>query len=411
MNILLGITGSVAAILHKKIYTELKNLGKVKVVVTERSKTFIKDMEYIPQEDLYSDSEEWMWKKDDGSIRFHYEKNDPIRHIELRQWADVFVIAPLTANTLAKIANGICDNLLTSIARAWDYSKPFIVAPSMNSVMWENNLTQKHLSELQYKMRKTQRTKYNDSKQIDTDFYTDRYTCFSYVETQEKILACGESGNGAMADIKDIINRIILFTTWSFPLKRSECNGIPDHSHPGGFGYKRRFSHHTGVDLYTTEGALVHACENGTVVSVEPFTGKQDNSPHWLDTDAVLIKGLSGVICYGEIKPYVKVGGYVYEGQVIGAVKQVVKDGNERPDIPGHSKCMLHLELYTHDRLKTSTSWKLGEKKHDYLLDPTDYLFKSVEIGNKYERPFNLEFSDIVDILSFEGKNIYGHDS
>lgn len=49
-----------------------------------------------------------------------------VLHIELRKWADVLVIAPLSANTLAKIAGGLCDNLVTSVVRAWDFSKPFL---------------------------------------------------------------------------------------------------------------------------------------------------------------------------------------------------------------------------------------------------------------------------------------------
>lgn len=53
---------------------------------------------------------------------------DPVMHIELRRWADVFVIAPLSANTLAKLANGICDNLITCVARAWDFQRPLVVS-------------------------------------------------------------------------------------------------------------------------------------------------------------------------------------------------------------------------------------------------------------------------------------------
>jgi phosphopantothenoylcysteine synthetase/decarboxylase len=49
-----------------------------------------------------------------------------VLHIELRKWADVLVVAPLSANTLAKVAGGLCDNLLTSVVRAWDFSKPFL---------------------------------------------------------------------------------------------------------------------------------------------------------------------------------------------------------------------------------------------------------------------------------------------
>lgn len=67
---------------------------------------------------LQGDEEEWhQWQK----------KGDPVLHIELRKWADLLVVAPLSANTLAKLAQGLCDNCLTSVVRAWDWSKPLLV--------------------------------------------------------------------------------------------------------------------------------------------------------------------------------------------------------------------------------------------------------------------------------------------
>lgn len=55
-------------------------------------------------------------------------------HIDLRKWADLLVIAPLSANSLAKMAQGLCDNCLTSIVRAWDFSKPLLVSSSARNV-------------------------------------------------------------------------------------------------------------------------------------------------------------------------------------------------------------------------------------------------------------------------------------
>lgn len=74
-----------------------------------------------------TDKDEWeSWKL----------KGDKVLHIELRKWAHIMLIAPLSANSLAKISNGLCDNLLMSIVRAWDFNKPFIVAPAMNTYMY-----------------------------------------------------------------------------------------------------------------------------------------------------------------------------------------------------------------------------------------------------------------------------------
>ncbi|EIE76929.1 hypothetical protein RO3G_01633 [Rhizopus delemar RA 99-880] len=67
-------------------------------------------------------------------LKQSWEKiSDPILHIELRNWADIMVIAPLDANTLGKIANGLCDNLLTCVLRAWNVTKPVVACPAMNT--------------------------------------------------------------------------------------------------------------------------------------------------------------------------------------------------------------------------------------------------------------------------------------
>ncbi|ORE20528.1 flavo protein [Rhizopus microsporus] len=63
--------------------------------------------------------------------------SDPILHIQLRDWADIMVIAPLDANTMGKIANGLCDNLLTCILRAWNVMKPVIACPAMNTSIYQ----------------------------------------------------------------------------------------------------------------------------------------------------------------------------------------------------------------------------------------------------------------------------------
>lgn len=68
------------------------------------------------------------------------------------------------------------------------------------------------------------------------------------------------------------------------------------------------------------------AIEDGEIVAVSPFTGPQINMNHWLDTDAVLVEGKSGVIIYGEIDPAVQIGQKVQTGNVIGSVKRVLRN-------------------------------------------------------------------------------------
>ncbi len=140
---------------------------------------------------MYSDKDEWdTWK----------QLRDPVLHIEvlfinhaiilkqikqLRKWADLLIIAPLTANTLAKIANGLCDNLLTCIVRAWDYNKPLLVAPAMNTYMWDNPFTLKHLKEL-------------ESLSVIV------------IPPVAKVLACGDNGLGALADVDTLVYSVLL---------------------------------------------------------------------------------------------------------------------------------------------------------------------------------------------------------
>ncbi|XP_025066343.1 phosphopantothenoylcysteine decarboxylase isoform X3 [Alligator sinensis] len=76
------------------------------------------------------------------------DRSDPVLHIDLRRWADLMLVAPLDANTLAKIANGICDNLLTCVIRAWDMTKPFLFCPAMNTAMWEHPITAEQIERL-----------------------------------------------------------------------------------------------------------------------------------------------------------------------------------------------------------------------------------------------------------------------
>lgn len=137
-RVLFALTGSVATIKINDILTGLTKFADVIVVTTKSAEHFIQDFgdASFPGVRFYNDASEYaMWHK----------RADPVLHIELRKWADLLLIAPLSANTLAKLANGICDNLVTSIARAWDFSRPMRVAPAMNTLMWTHPFTEKHL--------------------------------------------------------------------------------------------------------------------------------------------------------------------------------------------------------------------------------------------------------------------------
>lgn len=138
-RILFALTGSVATIKLNDLLHLLTKTSDV-IVITTKSAEHFATSEKFEDVRFYNDQSEYaMWK----------ERNDPVLHIELRKWADILLIAPLSANTLAKLANGLCDNLVTCVARAWDFERPFYVAPAMNTLMWTHPFTEKHLSTLE----------------------------------------------------------------------------------------------------------------------------------------------------------------------------------------------------------------------------------------------------------------------
>jgi len=178
-KVLLGATGSVASIKIPDIISGLNikfnGNAEIRFVPTQNALHFLPQVDEIEDKlgaKIYRDENEWSsWSK----------RGDPVLHIELRKWADVLILAPLDANTLAKLSNGICDNLLTSVCRAWDFKKPIIFAPAMNTFMWEHPIT---------------------STQINT------LKTWGYHEIPpiEKVLMCKDVGKGAMAEPDTIVN-------------------------------------------------------------------------------------------------------------------------------------------------------------------------------------------------------------
>jgi phosphopantothenoylcysteine decarboxylase/phosphopantothenate--cysteine ligase len=135
-KIVLGITGCIAAYKSCEIIRLLQKQGAiVRVVATDAALKFITKLtlETLSKHKVYDDLFE------DGL-------NRDVEHISLARWADLVLIAPVTANTLAKLTHGIADNLLTTICLATKAT--IILAPAMNYVMWENIVTQENLKQL-----------------------------------------------------------------------------------------------------------------------------------------------------------------------------------------------------------------------------------------------------------------------
>lgn len=124
---------------------------------------------------LWTTADEWSSFKEIG---------DPILHIELRRWADIVLIAPCSANTLAKLNAGICDDLLTSFMRALSSNTPTVLFPAMNTLMWDHPLTAKHVQGA-------------------------RELGYEVMGPVEKKLACGDTGRGAMTEWSDIVQLVV----------------------------------------------------------------------------------------------------------------------------------------------------------------------------------------------------------
>ena len=170
-TILVGITGGIAAYKICSLIRLYKKSGaNVRVVVTPSALNFVTKLtlQTLSNNEVYVEN-------------FEIEEYKP-GHISLCDGADIFVIAPATANTISKIANGICDNLLLSTACA--FKKPFLLAPAMNTGMWENEFVQENILKLQARG-------------------------YHILNPESGFLACGTNGTGRMVEIEDIYEKTV----------------------------------------------------------------------------------------------------------------------------------------------------------------------------------------------------------
>ena len=171
-NVLIGLTGSIAAYKTAELIRLFKKEGmEVKVVSTESGLLFLgeKTLETLSNNPVYVDT---------------FQKHSETKHISLADWADVFVIAPISANSISKIAAGIADNLLTSIVCAYlGKNKPLFIAPAMNDGMWNNPIIKENILKL---------------KNIGVNV----------IEPINGFLACGSEGTGKMEDPSIIFEKV-----------------------------------------------------------------------------------------------------------------------------------------------------------------------------------------------------------
>ncbi len=172
-NILVGVTGGIAAFKSASIVSLLKKKGyNVKVVMTENATNIIGPLtlETLSKNRVYID----MWDKNP-----HYE----VEHISLADWADIVLIAPATYNIIGKVANGIADDMLSTILSAVSLRKPVFFALAMNVNMYENPILNENIDKL-------------------------KTYGYRFIDTNEGLLACNYEAKGRMKEPEEIVDII-----------------------------------------------------------------------------------------------------------------------------------------------------------------------------------------------------------
>lgn len=179
-NILVGVTGGIAAYKSAGIVSLLKKKGyNVKVVMTENATKIIGPLtlETLSRNRIYVD----MWDSNP-----HYE----VEHISLADWADVVLIAPATYNIIGKVANGIADDMLTTVISAISVRKPVFFALAMNVNMYENPILKENINKL-------------------------KSFGYRFIDAEEGLLACNYSAKGRMSEPEDIVDEIERYSIFS----------------------------------------------------------------------------------------------------------------------------------------------------------------------------------------------------
>ena len=173
-NILVGVTGGIAAFKSVSIVSLLKKKGyNVKVIMTENATNIIGPLtlETLSKNRVYVD----MWDKNP-----HYE----VEHISLADWADIVLIAPATYNMIGKVANGIADDMLSTVLSAVSLRKPIFFALAMNVNMYENPILNENIDKL-------------------------KTYGYRFIDTNEGLLACNYEAKGRMKEPEEIVDIIV----------------------------------------------------------------------------------------------------------------------------------------------------------------------------------------------------------
>lgn len=173
MNVLLGVTGSIAAYKAAEITSRLTKQGhNVDVILTESGSRFITPLtlQTLSKNKVYMDM-------------FEEIVPSEVKHISLAKKADLVLIAPATANIIGKIAGGIADDFLSTVVMAAANHTPVYIAPAMNTNMYENPIVQENIEKL-------------------------KAGGYHFIDPKASLLACGDLGKGALADVEEILDLV-----------------------------------------------------------------------------------------------------------------------------------------------------------------------------------------------------------
>lgn len=231
-HILIGVTGGIAAYKTPDLISKLRKQGaEVKVVMTKAAAEFVTPLTFrtmsqnmVADDNMFSAPAVW-----------------EVEHIALAKWADLLYIVPATANIIAKIAAGIADDMLSTVALAT--KAPMLVAPAMNTAMFENCATQENMEKLKQRS-------------------------ILFVEPESGNLACGDSGRGKLPDTdrllyeavraigfsKDFAGKRILVTAGATQEAIDPVRYITNHS-TGKMGYEiAKAAHFRGAEVTLVSG-------------------------------------------------------------------------------------------------------------------------------------------------------------
>lgn len=175
MNILLAVTGSIASYKSFDLTRALVKRGHaVRIVLTQGALEFVK-----PELYRYLGADVVLLPADDFNAA-----TPGVPHVDLGKWAHVLVVAPLSANTLAKLSSGQCTDFLGSIFLAWRQDRPVLMFPAMNTMMWQHAFTQDHVAKI------------------------NKLPFARVVDPAAGLLACGDEGQGKLMDVDAIADLI-----------------------------------------------------------------------------------------------------------------------------------------------------------------------------------------------------------